>query len=497
MGGKKEEKTVAPEDLTPAERAYYRETWGFDPVADKKDSPPLPYVLFYYETPIPLENDPELQAAGVTMHTRVEVDEEGVSHNRIVFKRGDKSAKVTCVHTTVYSAPAREVLKFSEKKLEEIFEKTEGQPTLLPPWEHFAALKSFAGGLAAVGIFQHLGFTRLCKKDATIWKDPNELKYNGDWELGFHDQLRDALIVVAPETIFPVLDASFADLLDRVSVQWLLDLSVFPGDDTLFGKYRGIYPLQRVFNNHPFLESLDPATRKKLFQILLKIVKMWEEDNERAEDNEIEKNYSPRILLLTLTESFVNTLSPGTTLQTLWILEGYMWYCRPENKSNAPGHVRAEELEAPYRFLLHHGLSVRDSNYWKKGYFDQLSKFFYLIPNPLELKNPRAVFDDKDFVASEFLRDFDSVHLREILRSEIEKWNGIPLNTSIYLPYLCMRLLLEREMLSTDNAECLRQLVTVLGDEWKTRYLSALTREFKFITEFVGTTSRGYAMKGK
>ncbi len=156
MGGKKEEKKVAPEDLTLEERAYYRETWGFDPVAEKKTSPPLPdfryysedpehigesrtvSVKYYYDATIPLENDPELQAAGVTLHARVAVDEEGVSHNRIIFTRGDKSASVRCVHTAVYAALAEDISELPGEDLDELVESTEGIPAILPPWEHFA-----------------------------------------------------------------------------------------------------------------------------------------------------------------------------------------------------------------------------------------------------------------------------------------------------------------------------------------------------------------------
>ncbi len=142
----------SPESLTLKERAYYREAWGFDPVADKKVSPPRPDVLYYYESSIPLENDPEIRAVGIMMHARVEVDADGRSHNRIVFTRGEKSVAVECVHTAVYAAPPREISELSKEKLKVLGASTGGRPVILPPWEHFASLKSFAGGIAAVGI---------------------------------------------------------------------------------------------------------------------------------------------------------------------------------------------------------------------------------------------------------------------------------------------------------------------------------------------------------
>lgn len=145
-------RAFSPEDLTAAERAYYSETWGFDPVADKKVSPRHPKVLYYYEASIPLENDPELWSAGVTMHARVEVDANGKSHNRIVFMRGEKSVTVACVHTAVHIATPREILELSEEKLNELAVSAGGRQVILPPWEHCAALKSFAAGIAAVGL---------------------------------------------------------------------------------------------------------------------------------------------------------------------------------------------------------------------------------------------------------------------------------------------------------------------------------------------------------
>ncbi len=474
MCGKKEEKKVAPENLTPEERAYYRETWGFDPVTDKKDSPPLPRVLYYYETLIPLENDPDLQAAGVTLHAWVEVDEEGVSHNRILFKRGDKSAAVECLHTAVYSAPVREVFNLPKDKLEELAFTTEGRPAHLPPWGHFAALKSFVGGLAANGLL------KLCSPSAS-----NSVIFSKISGWGPFDQIQRILLELAPEILFPAWDTKFADILDTVTVQWILERSVFINDEQpTVGKFERLYPLKRVFNNHMFLESLDTAVREKLFYILLELIKRWENDVDtegRLEDNEIERTYSPRILILTLTARFVQTLDPRTTVQVLWVLEAYQWYCRPENEINAPGKVRAEELEAPINLLVRHGLKLH-----KLRDLKQIVHAFYLVPNALGLRNPLSVFDDANFTVPELLNDFDAAHLREIIECQGE----LLVNARGYLLYHCMRLVLEREGASPENNAYLRMLVRNHVEEWKKRYLSALVREFKFIEDFVRTTSR-------
>ncbi len=90
--GEKEVKKVASEDLTPAERAYYRDKWDFDPVADKivpdpkvtsssLEDPPV----YYYESKIPLEQDPELARAGVVLFARLNVYSSGHSWSKLIF----------------------------------------------------------------------------------------------------------------------------------------------------------------------------------------------------------------------------------------------------------------------------------------------------------------------------------------------------------------------------------------------------------------------------
>ncbi len=151
-GKNKRGNVPSPESLTSEERAYYRETWGFDPVADKKALPSLHEVLYYYESSIPLEKDPELTSAGIMMCARVEVDAQGKSHNRIVFTRGEKSAEIECVHTAVYTASASEIVDMPEGKLKQLVASRRGKVVILPAWEHFVALKSFVSGIAAVGL---------------------------------------------------------------------------------------------------------------------------------------------------------------------------------------------------------------------------------------------------------------------------------------------------------------------------------------------------------
>ncbi len=65
------------------DRTYYRETWDFDPVADARD---IGDGWRQLEALFPLEHDPPLQAAGVTIGARVDWRGDEV-RNRIMFRR--------------------------------------------------------------------------------------------------------------------------------------------------------------------------------------------------------------------------------------------------------------------------------------------------------------------------------------------------------------------------------------------------------------------------
>lgn len=149
----------APSDI------YYRETWGFDPARVRRGVPPGkdPTGAYWLEDGFPLDapGDELLDALDVTLWARVEVAPDGTPRNHLVFKRGVGApggprveAIVHCVHLAVYAAPLEELVGLPARQQAELARSTENArvPVALAPLEHFAALRSFAAGLADLGI---------------------------------------------------------------------------------------------------------------------------------------------------------------------------------------------------------------------------------------------------------------------------------------------------------------------------------------------------------
>ncbi|HMF30839.1 MAG TPA: hypothetical protein VKK79_05470 [Candidatus Lokiarchaeia archaeon] len=136
------------ENLSSSDREYYRAVWGFDPVTDRTTTED---GMFRYEASFPLDQDPPLQAVGVTIIARVDWNSGG-TRNRIIFRQEKRETAINCVHTVIYEAPADEVLNAAPEDLLQHVQSTENRPATLPPWEHFAALKSYVGGIADIGI---------------------------------------------------------------------------------------------------------------------------------------------------------------------------------------------------------------------------------------------------------------------------------------------------------------------------------------------------------
>lgn len=170
---------------------YYWDTWGFDPARVRREAPPCHSsgIAYWLEDGFPLDapGDDLLDALGLTLWARVEVPSSGQPRNRLVLRRGydsglptppgdDSSAKgvveaaVDCVHLAVYAAPLGVLADLAPSDQAELARSTENnpQPVVLPPLEHFAALRSFAAGLADLGILavlkmdgRALGFNEL------------------------------------------------------------------------------------------------------------------------------------------------------------------------------------------------------------------------------------------------------------------------------------------------------------------------------------------------
>ncbi len=238
-----------PRRLSQKERSYYRDFWGFDPIADKRTRS---FLHYYYESNIPLENDLELQGAGVSVYVRVKVEIDGTIHNRIVFSRGDKLAEFECVHTIVYAAPAKEILDLPPEQLAFLGGSTEGHEAILPPWEHFVALKSYVAGIAAVG------FLKAIIPEST---------YEGDY-LGFDllgkessifDQLKKVLFHVAPDAFRARSMKDLGVLIEQRPIQWLVEH---------WGAIVTNYKAHEVLANVAFWDVLPPMIQEKVHEVL-------------------------------------------------------------------------------------------------------------------------------------------------------------------------------------------------------------------------------------
>ncbi len=275
--------------LTSEGRAYYRDMWGFDPVEDLKEAPPISRLMpaedpalwgppfpreaespalwsdgpsqepwpdwvynastdYYYEADIPLENDPELQAAGVGVRARVNEDKKMRSHNRIVFARGNASAEVECMHTVVYEAPAKEILNLPGEKIEELVTSTEGKPVMLPPWEHFAAMKSYVAGIVSVGILDSI---IVIAHDKEEYPSLNLFGLNNEmvtliWK---------ALYKVAPRAMIARYMKVLGDLCERRPAQWLAHEWVTLVQD---------FALFEVMAHASYWDALPPPVQEKV-----------------------------------------------------------------------------------------------------------------------------------------------------------------------------------------------------------------------------------------
>ncbi len=216
---------------TPAERAYYREVWGFDPVTAQL---PLEGVDYRLEAWFPLVNDPGLAAVGVEIGARVDVvcPEKKANkpntgeriYNRIVFRRKGAEAAVHCAHTVLYSISTGKIHEEMNKQLRG------SVLTFLPAWGHFAALKSYVAAMAEEGIGMML---------QAAWKgSPSNTLPNSDYpfeltlELSFgfngamQGQVLRAIRAVAPIAAAAIWREWFMNLLDEAPTDWVINRRV-------------------------------------------------------------------------------------------------------------------------------------------------------------------------------------------------------------------------------------------------------------------------------
>ncbi len=230
-----------PEDLSSEERSYYRKMWGFDPVSEKKNSPHRQNASYYYEAIIPLESDQALQIAGVILHAIVDVDHCGKSHNNLVFTRGTQSRQIFCLYTVanpLSDSPSKHAVS-----------------AILPPWEHFIALKYFAYGIASMGIFNTLPcFTLLNERKGEF--------SSTDFIFELLSKIQDVLLAIVPEKLLPRINEYCKNLIESMPIKWFKE--EWDWSIPLLGFYD-------TLGDTTFLESLKTNTKKKLLEILAEV----------------------------------------------------------------------------------------------------------------------------------------------------------------------------------------------------------------------------------
>ncbi len=257
--------------VTEDDRAYYREVWGFDPVADRRTVA----GKFQYRAEFPLTCDPRLTAAGVQIAAEVTFTARGEVVNHIVFFKGRREAHINCTHTVIYSGTMDDALTLAQDGILSRF-RTLGEQALfnragtakLPPEEHFVALRSYVAAIAEAGIESLLG-----AGNPPAW-DGHDLGMSQPF--GFNAAMRTQVVAalreVAPTTAEAILRNVFAELVTTGGPTWFRSRLMLL--DGLYFHY-----LMRNFVNNefiwkagmsaPFAQFLldDPAFFEMIFEI--------------------------------------------------------------------------------------------------------------------------------------------------------------------------------------------------------------------------------------
>ncbi len=125
-----------------------------------KTSVPKPQQTGSWEQWYPLPNDPDLSAAGVEIGARVMAELRRRPQLRIVFRIGDKEARVECLRLAMYPGPLG-----SFPLDEELARSPAHRPVKLPAEEQFFALNSYVAGIADVGI---RGMFTIAREDGSL-----------------------------------------------------------------------------------------------------------------------------------------------------------------------------------------------------------------------------------------------------------------------------------------------------------------------------------------
>ncbi len=230
-----------PKQLPEAQRQYYRDTWGFDPVSDRKplrfgknfllsivgkieeESPEEEEETpenkegkegedYYYESVFNLDSDPGLQFIGISIAARVEVYSDGTLHNYLVFRQGRRLTRVNCVHTVVYALNPTVISSQTPLVPEGNLRSTASHPAIIPPWEHFAALKSYVAGIADIGLKNIL--------IATYIPDDSPLFLPFGFNALMQEQVLRAIRTLSPQAALTLAQGVIGELLETKSDKW-------------------------------------------------------------------------------------------------------------------------------------------------------------------------------------------------------------------------------------------------------------------------------------
>jgi hypothetical protein len=203
------------------DRDYYRQVWGFDPVAGRIA---LAGGHYRYAAEFPLARDPGLNAAGVVIAAEVTFSEGNRVYNHIVFHRGAREARVNCTHTVIYSGSMEDALTLAEDgildgrrtRAEQVHFARAGTATL-PPEEHFVALKSYVSAIAETGIEVLLGGGNTPEWDGRDLGLSQPFGFNA----AMRSQVVGALRAVAVNATNMILRNIFAELAITAGTAWM------------------------------------------------------------------------------------------------------------------------------------------------------------------------------------------------------------------------------------------------------------------------------------
>ncbi len=440
------------EDLTAKDLAYYRQTWGFDPVKDRVKVVEKGY--FYYETRLPLVNDPALNDAGVQLVGRLELDFDGVSHNRIGFERGDKRSLVECIHTAIYDATLEELAEFSPEDYEELVGSTEGRPEVLPPWEHFASLKSFAAGLVDQGILATLFEPPAGSFSDESGEDEGEDEDDEDeddedvedqgWGLnGIFEQLINALEKIAPEIVKSQVTERLGEIIERAPEDWIKTHA-----EPLFMRYK----VDLLYENAAYLASVDNSMLKKLLVLHLCLAR---------EDFPVVERGTYEAFLSRLGEgNFLEGLNPETTIDLVDAIYDEIGAGGDRTKLD---HV----LEKIFLVLL----AREDALLLDPSFLDS---FLMIISDPL---------NEDSFPV--FAKNIHEDYLFKLLGAIFRFWEKESDPNLGNTPYLVMRYFLEKG----NNYDLLRKFILLAPEKWIVEYWPLLENQFNLKHVFL--TSSG------